>query len=408
MPCHALSFLAHADWIVSIHAGEVVEQGSYQGLLAKEGGDFAELMASHASVVVSEGKLTGETAAAAKVGGGDDGADDNGDDDDESGIGTTLLAGAASRSCAGQGKSGKMMQVEERAKGTVANSVFLYYIAQVGKALVTTVLLLYIVGNCVRIFRDYWISRWAVHDLGLVVGYSADSWDDDDVVYYFLSIYATLGMIIILFTGTRTIIIQVIGLSAARKLHNKMLWRLLKAPVSFFDQTPVGRIVNRFTSDFNTIDRQISDNFVGVARAMLDLVTSFGVIIVVLPFFILRIGPMLLIYWRIQSRYRKTARELKRLSSNARSPIFQHFNVRHILICVHLYTPSRRVPSVVPAVSCENITTHCFRCDRKRSTASQQSVPLVRQSASKTSVTTTPTSSCAPSCVRQRSAAGSR
>ena len=119
---------------------------------------------------------------------------------------------------------------------------------------------------------------------------------------------------------------QVIGLNAARKLHHKMLWRLLKAPVSFFDQTPVGRIVNRFTSDFNTIDRQIADNFVGVARALLDLVSSFAVIIAVLPIFILWIAPMLLLYWNVQSRYRKTARELKRLSSNARSPIFQHFN----------------------------------------------------------------------------------
>ena len=120
--------------------------------------------------------------------------------------------------------------------------------------------------------------------------------------------------------------IQVIGLNAARRLHHKMLWRLLKSPVSFFDQTPVGRIVNRFTSDFQTIDRQIADNFVGVARSLLDLASSFAMIIVVLPMFILWVAPMLFLYFRVQKRYRKTARELKRLSSTARSPIFQHFN----------------------------------------------------------------------------------
>ena len=66
------------------------------------------------------------------------------------------------------------------------------------------------VGNFVRIFRDFWISRWAVHDLSLIIGYSDDGlWDDDDVVFYYLGIYALLGVVIIVFTGTRTIIIQV-------------------------------------------------------------------------------------------------------------------------------------------------------------------------------------------------------
>ena len=63
MPCHALSFLSHADWIVSIDAGgKIVEQGSYQGLLGKQDGDFAELMASHASVVSEEHSTSTSTS----------------------------------------------------------------------------------------------------------------------------------------------------------------------------------------------------------------------------------------------------------------------------------------------------------------------------------------------------------
>jgi ABC-type multidrug transport system ATPase subunit len=49
LPCHALSFLSHADWIISLEKGRIREQGTYRGLLEK-GGDFTDLMAEHASV----------------------------------------------------------------------------------------------------------------------------------------------------------------------------------------------------------------------------------------------------------------------------------------------------------------------------------------------------------------------
>jgi ABC-type multidrug transport system fused ATPase/permease subunit len=146
------------------------------------------------------------------------------------------------------------MEVEERAKGVVDKSVFTYYIAQIGKLLVVMVIMLYVMDNFVRVFRDWWMSRWAMHDVSLIVGYDS-GWTENEITTYFLTMYSISGFTIIGFTAARTIIIQVVGLGAARKLHEKMLWRLLKSPVSFFDQTPVGRIVNRFTSDFQTIDR---------------------------------------------------------------------------------------------------------------------------------------------------------
>ena len=63
---------------------------------------------------------------------------------DSSSSGTSGGEGGA---VGGQGKSGQIMEVEERAKGTVANSVFVYYVAQVGRALVVAVLLLYVVPS---------------------------------------------------------------------------------------------------------------------------------------------------------------------------------------------------------------------------------------------------------------------
>lgn len=74
------------------------------------------------------------------------------------------------------------------------------------------------------------------------------------------------------------------------------------------------------------IDNQISQNFMYVFSSVLSLATGFGLICSILPWFTLYLVPIFWAYWRIQDMYRKTAREMKRLNSSARSPIFQHFD----------------------------------------------------------------------------------
>ena len=90
--------------------------------------------------------------------------------------------------------------------------------------------------------------------------------------------------------------------------------------------TPVGRIVNRFSSDMSDIDNQISQNFMYVLGSVLSLLTGFGLVTTVMPPFIIYLFPVFYRYYVTQDMYRKTAREMKRLNSSARSPIFQHFD----------------------------------------------------------------------------------
>eukprot|EP01052_Picozoa_sp_SAG31_P002043 SAG31_NODE_68_length_28153_cov_23.647717_25_plen_122_part_00 len=120
--------------------------------------------------------------------------------------------------------------MEERAKGTVERSVFTYYIAQVGKKLALGVLVgycttsdrethtsvqssascfvaqvLYLGGNCVRVFRDFWLARWSMFDLDIVIGYDPNTWDDLDVTYYFIFIHALSAVVISSITAARVI-----------------------------------------------------------------------------------------------------------------------------------------------------------------------------------------------------------
>ena len=93
----------------------------------------------------------------------------------------------------------------------------------------------------------------------------------------------------------------------------------------FFDQTPVGRVVNRFSSDMQAIDTGLTDQFIGFAEQLFTIIGVFAVILVVfLPFLVL-VPPLFMFYAGMQRRYRNATREMKRLTSITKSPIFSHF-----------------------------------------------------------------------------------
>ena len=222
-------------------------------------------------------------------------------------------------------KSGVLMKVEERERGKVNSDVYLYYAAQCGKSLVLVVLVCFVIAQSLQVLNTYVMSRWAMADTSILPGYD-DSFSEGGTLAYFLGAYGGTGLLVVSFTAAKIFITQLVGLSAARKLHRSMLVRLVKTPVSFFDVTPVGRIVNRFASDFDNIDRALADNCIGVFGSVFALISSFGVILWQLPAFAIWMFPLLWTYFTVQKSYRLAAREMKRLNSNARSPIFQHFN----------------------------------------------------------------------------------
>lgn len=114
-------------------------------------------------------------------------------------------------------------------------------------------------------------------------------------------------------------------LYAARNLHNNLLIRTLRLPMAFFDTTPLGRIVNRFSRDVDVVDNLLPQ----VLRAWLIFVFNAIAILIVIsiqtPIFIAVIVPLAILYYFIQRFYVATSRQLKRIESVTRSPIYSHF-----------------------------------------------------------------------------------
>ncbi|KAG0245754.1 hypothetical protein BGX31_006228 [Mortierella sp. GBA43] len=142
---------------------------------------------------------------------------------------------------------------------------------------------------------------------------------------FYLFVYALISIASSLAQIGQAVIVYYGSLRAARLLYKKMLLTVVRAPLRFFDTTPVGRIMNRFSKDFETIDGTIASN----CSRLMGLVTSVSAIIIVLvfitPVFVVIAAFISIAYLFVGARYINSSRELKRLHSVSRSPIFSMF-----------------------------------------------------------------------------------
>lgn len=210
-----------------------------------------------------------------------------------------------------------VIEVELRKEGKVELGVYKNYAAFTGWFIAIIICLSAILMQASRNGNDLWLSYWV------------DSTTEDGQTSYSMSFYlAILCLFCImnsLFTLVRAFSFAFGGLQAATKVHNRLLSKLINAPVQFFDQTPGGRILNRLSSDLYTIDDSLPfilnillANFVGLLG--IAIILSYVQI-----FFLVLLLPFWYIYSRLQFFYRSTSRELRRLDSVSRSPIYTSF-----------------------------------------------------------------------------------
>lgn len=122
-----------------------------------------------------------------------------------------------------------------------------------------------------------------------------------------------------------TVIFALGSLKAARHLHFRLLHNILRLPVSFFDTTPLGRIVNRFSRDTDVIDAFLPGMMRSWVSMGFSVIGTIAVIIYATPIFASVIVPLMLFYYIFQKFYIATSRQLKRIESVTRSPIYSHF-----------------------------------------------------------------------------------
>jgi ABC-type multidrug transport system fused ATPase/permease subunit len=111
------------------------------------------------------------------------------------------------------------------------------------------------------------------------------------------------------------------GSRAARRVFLSMLSRVLFAPMVYFETTPIGRVLNRFTYDMEVVDITLTEAMSVLMIACGWFVTAIVVMCTIIPWMALAIFPITLVYWLLLLHYRKSGADLQRLDAVARSPI---------------------------------------------------------------------------------------
>ncbi|XP_008336423.3 multidrug resistance-associated protein 1-like, partial [Cynoglossus semilaevis] len=116
------------------------------------------------------------------------------------------------------------------------------------------------------------------------------------------------------------------GILASRFLHQSLLFDILRSPMSFFERTPSGNLVNRFSKEMDTIDSMIPNIIKMFMGSMFNVMSACIVILIATPLVAIFIPFLGLLYFFVQRFYVSSSRQLKRLESVSRSPIYSHFN----------------------------------------------------------------------------------
>jgi len=211
-------------------------------------------------------------------------------------------------------KAPGLMQAEERAVKSVPWSVYIDYIRASGSLLNAPLVLgLLIMSQGANISTSLWLSWWTSNKFGYSNG-------------VYIGVYAALGATQALLLFFFAFSLTIIGTNASKNMLRRAITRALRAPMSFFDTTPLGRITNRFSRDVDVMDNNLTDAMRMYFLTLAMITSVFALIIAYFHYFAIALGPLFLLFLFSAGYYRASAREMKRFESVFRSNVFAKFS----------------------------------------------------------------------------------
>ncbi|XP_024611054.1 multidrug resistance-associated protein 4 isoform X7 [Neophocaena asiaeorientalis asiaeorientalis] len=314
---HQLQYLKAASQILILKDGEMVQKGTYTEFL-KSGIDFGSILKkeneeTEPSTVPGSPALRNRTFS-------------------ESSVWSQQSSRPSLKDAAPEDQDTENIQVtlseESRLEGKVGFKAYKNYFTAGAHWLIILFLIpVNIAAQVAYVLQDWWLSYWANEQSALNVTVNGQGNVTEKLdLYRYLGIYSGLTVSAVLFGIARSLLVFYVLVSSSQTLHNQMFESILRAPVLFFDRNPTGRILNRFSKDIGHMDDLLPLTFLDFIQTFLQVIGVVGVAVSVIPWIAIPLVPLGIIFFVLRRYFLQTSRDVKRLESTTRSPVFSHLS----------------------------------------------------------------------------------
>ncbi|XP_061922297.1 ATP-binding cassette sub-family C member 9 isoform X2 [Entelurus aequoreus] len=328
---HKLQYLIHADWIIAMKGGSVLREGTlkdiqthdvelydhWKTLMNRQDQELEKDIEQDSQTTMERKTLRRAFySREAKNQVDDEDEEEEEEEEDDDNFSTTT---------------------SRRSK--VPWKVCWCYMSSGGFFMVFLMVSSKLLKHSVIVAIDYWLAIWtSKSNQSIVEGPDGTcqiqvpsrnatfpgSSDSEDPIY--LTVFIVLcaaGIALCLITS---LTVEFLGLSAATNLHDNLLNKIIHAPLRFFDITPLGQILNRFSADTNIIDQHIPPTLESLTRSTLLCLSAIGVISSITGYFLIALVPLAVAFYFIQKYFRVASKDLQDLDDSTQLPLLCHFS----------------------------------------------------------------------------------
>ncbi|XP_057363418.1 ATP-binding cassette sub-family C member 8 isoform X5 [Manis pentadactyla] len=316
---HKLQYLPHADWIIAMKDGTIQREGTLKDFQRSECQLFEHwktLMNRQDQELeketVMERKVTEPAQGLPRAMSSRDGLLQDEEEEEE-------------EAAESEDEDSLSLVLHQRAK--IPWRACATYLSSAGVLLLSLLIFSQLLKHMVLVAIDYWLAKWTDSALTLspVAGNCSLSQEcslGQTAYAMVFTVLCSLGIVLCLATA---VTVEWTGLKVAKRLHRSLLNQIILAPMRFFETTPLGSILNRFSSDCNTIDQHIPSTLECLSRSTLLCVSALAVISYVTPVFLVALLPLAVICYFIQKYFRVASRDLQQLDDTTQLPLLSHF-----------------------------------------------------------------------------------
>ncbi|XP_067135105.1 ATP-binding cassette sub-family C member 4-like [Centruroides vittatus] len=234
------------------------------------------------------------------------------------------------------------IQPDDEEVGKAGLSVYKeYFNAGKGFFFKTVLLVILIVSQTIANASDFWLVKWlykkrtygqnSVKLENITFNKTIFNNSEEENFYYSeaYNIYVYFGMICAVFL---TMILSAILLiemftAASLKLHNNMFQCIIRTPISFLDNNPVGKILNRFSKDVNNMDDTLTFWFMNGIKGGFLLAGMCILQAIFCPYILILTAVLSILFYSLWTIYTRVLKSIKQMEGKSRSPVFSHLSV---------------------------------------------------------------------------------